>query len=199
MNWQPEEIPDETSEEDTPKGTPKETPKEINANYNALRREIEDVIHEGFFRNTALKHIQILDCAKTSNDDGFLLASCDLQAKEPKSVGMLRERIEKSVDKHDYQVALADSLAALVCGAGSHAIHILRGLLRDHSILIFPSESSIAAAGGEAANLVGRLQSKDCPVSSVLTDDDRADLRKFQKPPAQIPVTGNEAEKKPIK
>ena len=66
----------------------------------------------------------------------------------------------------------AGVLGELVCGGDGDAIYILRGLA---------TNERIKDAAAEALALVNRIMnkddnSKDCPVSAVLTDDDKAKL-----------------------
>ncbi len=95
----------------------------------------------------------------------------------PDILGTLFPKI--SVDKATYAKALAGSLGGLVCDGDSNAIFILRGLLRNYRI---------KATGAEAAKLAERIQGKDCPVSAVLTEDDRAKLRAVVKVAAPTPA-----------
>jgi hypothetical protein len=97
-----------------------------------------------------------------------------------------------SVDHATHENALAGVLGELVCGGDDDAIYILRGLT---------TNERIKDAASEALALVNRItnkddNSKDCPVSAALTDDDKAKLRAIVKAvapppprrPAQPPV-----------
>ena len=70
-----------------------------------------------------------------------------------------------------YRPALAKVLRDLVCSGGDNAIFIVRGA---------GFQSRLAAAGPEAPSLIDEItvkDSKDCPVSALLTDADRAQLQ----------------------
>ena len=160
LNWRPE----------TRDGS--EAPLWTSASYDALRRQIAEIVPEGYRRNEALERIRSLDCGTGG------LSSCDATAPEPASVAAARRMIERaSVGDATYKKALAGVLGDLVCGgdAPADAVHILRGLLKN---------GRIADAGVEALALVERILSKDCPVSAVLADDDKAQLRAVAKKPA---------------
>ncbi|WOJ91256.1 pentapeptide repeat-containing protein [Methylocapsa polymorpha] len=69
---------------------------------------------------------------------------------------------------------LANDLKTLVCSGDENAAYIVRGLIKNERI---------GATGGQARWLVDAILNpktmKDCPVSSALTDEDRAALQKI--------------------
>jgi hypothetical protein len=76
-----------------------------------------------------------------------------------------------SVDDKAYTEALAKTLKELVCSGSDEAIHVVRGE---------GFQARLSAAGAAASDLIDDLtnkDSKDCPVSASLTDEDRARLR----------------------
>jgi hypothetical protein len=147
--------------------------------YLNLKQNMERHIPAGDARTEALKRIEILDCEKTN--DG--LAPCDPKAVPPP---IAKDINKAAVDEQAYAKALAASLGELVCDSGSDAIYILRGWLRSEVLikgrLGMLIDSRIRATGTEAAKLVERIQSKDCPVSTALTEKDKAELRAAQEP-----------------
>ena len=142
------------------------------ARYNALMRQIAEIVPEGDRRKWALGNLRGLDC-ETGEP-----WSCDAKAGKPAAVAEERQMIEHaSVDHATYEKALAGVLGELVCGGDGDAIYILRGLAINERI---------KDAAAEALALVNRIlnkddNSKDCPVSAVLTDDDKARLRAIVK------------------
>jgi uncharacterized protein YjbI with pentapeptide repeats len=72
--------------------------------------------------------------------------------------------------------AFAAGLAKPSPDAKTGAVDTLRGLLEN---------GRFEATGAEAPALAARILGKDCPVSAALTEDDKARLRAFQKPPEQ--------------
>jgi hypothetical protein len=144
------------------------------ASYDALRREIEEILPKSGRRDDALGRIRSLDC------NAGELSSCDAKALQPASVAAGRRVIEQaSVDNDVYNLSLAAVLGEVVCGGDGAAVHILRALL---------NTDRISATTVEAPALVERILSKDCPVSAVLGDDDKAKLRAAAKkhaPPSQ--------------
>ena len=73
------------------------------------------------------------------------------------------------MDDEAYAKALAKTLKELVCAGDDEAIYVLRGA---------GFQSRLEAAGPAASDLIDDLMnkdSKDCPVSALLTDADKAD------------------------
>jgi uncharacterized protein YjbI with pentapeptide repeats len=168
LNWLPEAP-----------NYPKKSPW-ISSSYDALRRDMQNVVPEGVQRTDALKRIEILDCEKKSSE----LASCDPKSDPPASVTQRRRDIEKaSVSEATYKKALAASLGRLLCDGDSNAIYVLRALSNYRKS---SSNSRIEDTGTEAQALAARILSRDCPVSAALTEDDKAKLRAFQKPSSQV-------------
>ena len=152
------------------------------ARYNALMRQIAEIVPEGARQKWALGNLGSLDC-ETGEP-----WSCDAKAGEPAAVAEERQMIEHaSVDRATHENALAGALGELVCGGDGDAIYILRGLA---------TNERIKDAAAEALALVNRIMnkddnSKDCPVSAALTDDDKAKLRAIVKavaPPPRQPA-----------
>jgi uncharacterized protein YjbI with pentapeptide repeats len=128
-----------------------------------------DPVPPGELRGYALERVTRLDC---SNPDKTL-ASCDsdLAATLPPEAIAWRTALEAaSVDAKTYTTALTKTLKELVCSGGSDAVHVVRGK---------GFQNRLQDAGLAAASLVGNLtakDSKDCPVSTMLSDADRANL-----------------------
>jgi len=76
------------------------------------------------------------------------------------------------VDLGSYQETLVDQIRRLVCSSDSHdASSIVRGLIRDDR-----GQSLIRHTGPLACGLVKAIAGADCPVSAVLTSEDKAML-----------------------
>ena len=137
------------------------------ARCNALTRQIAEIVPEGDRRKWALGNLGRLDC-ETGQP-----WPCDAKAGEPAAVAEERRMIEHaSVDDANSRKTLAGVLGELVCGGDGDAIYVLRGLA---------TNERIKDAAAEALALVNRIMnkddnSKDCPVSAALTDDDKAKL-----------------------
>jgi hypothetical protein len=65
-------------------------------------------------------------------------------------------------------------LKTLVCSGGDEAVYTLGGIAS-------PLNNRLAAAGPEAPALIDFIMSKDCPVSALLTDDDKAKLLQIKR------------------
>jgi len=135
-------------------------------------------------RDEALKKIEKLDCGSSDKT----LASCDPLANPPPEVLAWQEKLAAaSVDDTAYAKALATELQGLVCANDANAIYVLRGIVRKEPMQV----ARFAATHREAPALVDYIMSKDCPVSTSLTDDDKAKLlqikqdaeKKFPSPP----------------
>jgi Pentapeptide repeats (8 copies) len=128
--------------------------------YGSLRDSMNS-IPEGELREEAVKRVERLDC----NNLDKTLASCDPKAQPPPQVLEWQKKLAAAgVDGADYAKALAAQLRSLVCTNDANAIYILRGMIR----------SVRFAETGPA--LVDDIMSKDCPVSALLNDDDKAKL-----------------------
>jgi uncharacterized protein YjbI with pentapeptide repeats len=133
--------------------------------YENLHQAIES-LPPGYVRNQALENIQGLDCA---NPDAAL-ASCDPSVLPPPEAAAWRKSLEDArVDEPAYTKSLATSLNKLVCSGGDSAAFVLGGIAS-------PFSNRLAAAGPDAPALIDFIMSKDCPVSTALTDSDRANL-----------------------
>jgi uncharacterized protein YjbI with pentapeptide repeats len=76
------------------------------------------------------------------------------------------------VDLRSYQETLVDQIRRLVCSSDSNdASSLVRGLIRDDR-----GQSLVRHTGPLACGLVKAIMSVDCPVSAVLTSEDRATL-----------------------
>ena len=129
-------------------------------------------IPEGKRRDDALKRIETLDCANPDKT----LASCDPAAATPPEVLDWQKKLKAaSVDEAAYAKALATELQGLVCAKDASAIHILRGI---SGITPNLGATRLAETDREALALVDFIMSKDCPLSALLTDDDKAKLLK---------------------
>jgi len=145
--------------------------------YDDLREMIEKEVPRGDPRDDALKRIARLDC-KESGDD---LAPCAANAEPPPKVRMWRAILNTArADDKAYEQELAKLLRQLVCTPETNAIHILRGIIFEGVIPINPSR--LTAAGREARELIDDiLEGQGCPVSSALTDADRARLQEIRR------------------
>jgi uncharacterized protein YjbI with pentapeptide repeats len=148
--------------------------------YAELRDLMTNSIPEGEKRDGALKQIETLDCG----NPGKTLASCDPAAKPPQ---LVLELAAVSVDDAAYAKALATELRGLVCANDASAIYILRGIIRiiRESLTFTFIEGAklftrLADTGREAPALVDFIMSNACPVSTSLTDDDKAKLLKIK-------------------
>ena len=130
----------------------------------------------GFRRNQALENIRGLDCANPDSP----LASCDPSVPPPSGSCRPGESRWKKLASTKRPKALATTLKTLVCSAGDDAVFVLGGIAS-------PFNNRLAAAGPEAPALIDFIMSEDCPVSVLLTDDDKAKLLR----------TKQEATKKP--
>jgi uncharacterized protein YjbI with pentapeptide repeats len=83
------------------------------------------------------------------------------------------ELVQKAgVDASGHEQALADQIRSLVCSSDSKdAYSILRGLMRDEG-----KASLVRQTGPLACGLVKAIAGADCPVSAVLTNEDKATL-----------------------
>jgi hypothetical protein len=135
--------------------------------YAELRVSMNS-IPEGKMRDNALKRIETLDCANREKT----LASCDSAAAPPPWVLYWQKTLLKAnVDDAAFQKVLATELRSLVCASDTNAIYILRGTMKS---------DRLAETGREAPALVDFVLSKDCPVSTALTGDDKAKLLKIK-------------------
>ena len=145
--------------------------------YADLWRSMESGIAEGAMRDAAMKRIGRLDCKNRDNT----LASCDPAAALPQLAMDWRRMLEEKASSDDavYEIALASELRKLVCDGTPDAIHILRGILYVGKIMRGPlvTESRLVTAGREGLALVDIIKSKDCPVSTALTEADLSALK----------------------
>jgi uncharacterized protein YjbI with pentapeptide repeats len=83
------------------------------------------------------------------------------------------ELVQKAgVDASSHERALADQIRGLVCSSDSRdAYSILRGLMREEG-----KASLVRHTGPLACGLVKAIAGADCPVSAVLTSEDKATL-----------------------
>ena len=135
--------------------------------YQDLRQMMES-LSPSSQRDRALERIRRLDCA---NPDPSL-ASCDPSLPPPPEAAAWRKFLEDArVDDAAYAKALAVALQALVCSGDADAAYVLRGLIWNERI---------KATGPEAPALIDFIMSKDCPVSTSLTEDDKAKLLRIK-------------------
>jgi uncharacterized protein YjbI with pentapeptide repeats len=134
--------------------------------YHAVRSTIA-ALPSGSLRDKALERIKSLDCSRSDE----ALPSCNPSAAPPPQAAEWRRALESaSVDETSYARALAKTLKELVCSGGDDAIRIVGGEGFQRRLL---------AAETEAVALIAELMnkdSKDCPVSATLPNDDRAKL-----------------------
>ncbi|HMF05849.1 MAG TPA: pentapeptide repeat-containing protein [Methylocella sp.] len=128
--------------------------------FGSLKMYFMQEVPEGGQREQALNRIEIL------NPD---IAGREAHAR----VGPEMESGEESVNESAYEKSLADQLKSLVCSKDKSAIYILRGLV---------ANGRVRGAGTQAARLVegiiGPRAAQDCPVSAVLTEEDKAALER---------------------
>ncbi len=141
--------------------------------YQDLRRMI-DSLPSGDLRNEALDRIRSVDCG---NPDSAL-ASCNSSLPLPPEASAWRKSLEDvRVDYLPYVRALAVVLKILVCSGDDEALEALRGTTSRISFSSVPIvRSRLESTGPEAPALIDFIMSKDCPVSAMLTDDDKAAL-----------------------
>jgi hypothetical protein len=151
--------------------------------YQDLRQTIESLAPGGL-RDQALDRIRRLDC---SNPDSAL-ASCDPSLAPPAEAVAWRMSLEGArANDAAYGKALATELSEIVCSDNDavYALPILRALLPPGPALAGRlSRSGLAghinATGSEASALVDSILSKDCLVSSSLTNADRVKLLRIK-------------------
>ena len=115
----------------------------------------------GPHHDAVLEQIRRLDCADKA------LAPCDPAAPPPRP-GITGFRAAASVQ--DYRRTLAGTLKSIVFAGDDDSIFILRGISR-----------RLVVTRSEAPALVDFIRSKDCPVSAVLADADKATLLKIKR------------------
>jgi uncharacterized protein YjbI with pentapeptide repeats len=122
--------------------------------------ELEDSFNkatDGNEKIIALQHIGILDPA----------------ADTPSFSENARELLKKGhVDETAYKKSLADQLQLLACSGDENAPYVVRGLM---------ANDRIKDTGAQAPGLVDAILKPDCPVSAVLTEQDKANLRALAK------------------
>lgn len=129
--------------------------------FAAVKAKIMKEVPEGERREDALKRIAKL------NPDIF-----GPEASE-------QEALEKGrVDETEYKKSLAAQLKGLVCSGDIDAPYVVRGLSLIQSIF---GNSRIDDTGAQAPGLVEAILKPNCPVSAVLTDADKAALKKIAK------------------
>jgi len=85
-------------------------------------------------------------------------------------------------DLKTYQRSLAAVVRELVCGSDPNTIYILRGLIKEEAPTKGKQDlakSRLSDTQTEATNLIEYIRSDACAVSHLLTDDDKAILRKI--------------------
>jgi uncharacterized protein YjbI with pentapeptide repeats len=153
--------------------------------YQRLRKTIMESLPAGDLRDAALKRIGRLDCANSLPE----LALCDASLPPPEAAASWRTLLEQAkVDDAVYAKALAAALRAVVCGRDGglsyftrgtpsypsveNALYVLRGVM-----LVGPfGYARLGETGREAPELIDFISSRDCPVSPLLTDDDKGKL-----------------------
>jgi len=136
--------------------------------YTALKQRLTSIAPQAKRLEGALKRLEILDCQRKKPN----LQSCDPKAPLQSVVVEMQQALTKaSLDVPALKNARTILFGNLLCDGGASRIHALRGIL-----INFDSEFEV-----ETSNFVTRIQAKDCPLSSVLTDDDRTNLLTFEK------------------
>lgn len=138
--------------------------------YLDLRKLLE-ALPQGSLRDQALDHLRSLDCANRDR----ALASCDSShPPSPEAVAWRKSLEDARVDDAAYGKALAAALKTLICSGANDAVYILRGALGGSTY------GRLWHADTETTGLINFIMNKDCPVSSVLTDDDKASLLRLK-------------------
>ena len=137
--------------------------------YQRLRATIK-ALPPGSLHDEALRRIEVLDC-------GGLPGACD-DANVSFAAAKWRQILEAaSVGYNVYIEVLAKTLKDLLCSGGDSTIYIVRGVSRSQRSV--HQVGRLEAAGAAAIELLNDLtnkDSKDCPVSALLTDADRTNL-----------------------
>jgi uncharacterized protein YjbI with pentapeptide repeats len=160
--------------------------------YVDLHQMIES-LPQSYERDQTLERVQSLNCANLNPT----LASCDLSVPPPTEATKWRKSLEDArVDEAAYTKSLASELKALVCSGGDNAIYVLRGIQSDDVrtrallSLVVDLRSRLEAAGPEAPALADFIMSKGCPVSTFLTDADRARLLQIKREQEAVQKVG---------
>jgi uncharacterized protein YjbI with pentapeptide repeats len=112
-------------------------------------------VPEGEVRDRVLKRLEGLDP--------------DLFGPEVDVIGTLEKG---HVEDSSYREALARELGKLVCSEGPSSVFIIRGLIRNQRLF---------DAGPSAAAFIEKTLAPECPVSTMLTDDDKTKLARIAK------------------
>jgi uncharacterized protein YjbI with pentapeptide repeats len=128
--------------------------------FLALKNTVERDVPAGDTRAETLKRMEILDPGGTFAGGA--------------NVPEWRKKIEAaaSIESEEYKKALFGELKALACSGDADARYVVRGLAM---------YGGIKDTGAEAAGLVDAILNQDCPVSAVLTEQDKAALKKLAK------------------
>jgi uncharacterized protein YjbI with pentapeptide repeats len=131
-------------------------------------------IPSGILRDLAMDRIRSLDCGEIDKT----LASCETSAPLPPEASAWRKSIEEAgVEYLPYTKALAAVAKTTICSGDDASLDVLRGMMRGISARAVPiTLSRLESTGPEAPALVDFIMSKDCPVSTSMTDGDKADL-----------------------
>lgn len=134
--------------------------------FDDLRAHVTAMVPESHVREEVLERIALL------NPDVF--------GPEPDLMGVLDKG---RVDEVRYKKALSNELGNLVCSGNASALFILRGLMRNRRLLdVWPPvpERIIKffwSAGTSVSELVKKISSPSCPVSTAMTEVDKAALQ----------------------
>jgi uncharacterized protein YjbI with pentapeptide repeats len=126
------------------------------ADYDELRAKLENVVPPGQIRDLALGRIETLDPSKIINNDTSPLSS----------------RLEVVTTSDDYETKLVKELLSLVCSSGLDASYIVHGIVANGRVL---------QTGSQAAGLFEAITNpkgpENCPVSLILTSEEKAALK----------------------
>lgn len=151
MTWGPVWRPHDSGAESEP------VPWDSQAYENL--KDLMNGIPEGERREAALNKIKRLDCANRT------LASCDPAAEPPQEVLHWQKQFaQPSVGDAAFEKIDAKVIRDLVCQNDPNAIYILRRLSKGGRLLSWGRE------------FVDFIMSKHCPVSTLLTDEDKVEL-----------------------
>ena len=147
--------------------------------YAELRKQV-DLIPNPDRRDAALKRVAILDCKTT----GAEIASCEQSGQPPDNVSVWQKQIkDAALSQNLYSKALAEVYRELICSGKGDALAILRSL----ASMGGPQAGGdarplgILETRGEAKGVVESITNPTCPVSTLLTDADKARLSEIAK------------------
>jgi uncharacterized protein YjbI with pentapeptide repeats len=145
--------------------------------YQDLRKMMES-LPAAVLPQDALERIRRLDCA---NPDPTL-APCDPSLPPPPEAAAWLKALEDArVDNTAHAKALAKVLKTLLCSGNDNAEYVLDGgVLMVVHLPVGNITGLLADVGPEAPALVDFIMSKDCPLFTSLTDEDKTFLLRIK-------------------